>query len=79
MLVLTRRIGETIRIGDDVSISILDVQNGQVRVAIDAPREIPVHREEVYLAVQAENRQAADTARSTDPIDLWKKRGKSKP
>ena len=79
MLVLTRRIGETIRIGDDVSISILDVQNGQVRVAIDAPREIPVHREEVYLAVQAENRQAADTARSADPIDLWKKRGKSKP
>ena len=79
MLVLTRRIGETIRIGDDVSISILDVQNGQVRVAIDAPREIPVHREEVYQVVQAENRQAADTARSADPADLWKKRGPSKP
>ena len=74
MLVLTRRVGETIRIGDDVSISILDVQKGQVRVAIDAPREIPVHREEVYQVVQAENRQAADAAKAGDPAALWKKR-----
>jgi len=78
MLVLTRRVGETIRIGDDVSISILEVQKGQVRVAIDAPREIPVHREEVYQVVQAENRQAADTAKLADPSKLWK-RGTSKP
>ena len=80
MLVLTRRVGETIRIGDDVSICILDVQGGQVRVAIDAPREIPVHREEVYQLVQAENRQAADAARGADPAAMWKrKRGKSQP
>ena len=71
MLVLTRRVGEVIRIGDDVSISILEVQKGQVRVAIDAPREIPVHREEVYQLVQDENLRAADSARSSDPTDLW--------
>lgn len=78
MLVLTRRVGETIRIGDDVSISIIEVQNGQVRVAIDAPREIPVHREEIYQVVQAENRQAAQNARGADPASLWK-RGRAKP
>jgi len=77
VLVLTRKVGETIRIGDDVSISILEVQNGQVRVAIDAPREIPVHREEVYQQVQAENRRAADVARAIDPAAVWK-RGKRK-
>jgi len=81
MLVLTRRVGETIRIGDDVSICILDVQRGQVRVAIDAPREIPVHREEIYKAVQAENQRAADAARSHDPAALWKsnRRSEEKP
>jgi carbon storage regulator len=73
MLVLTRRVGEVIRIGDDVSICILDIQRGQVRVAIDAPREIPVHREEVYQLVQDENRQAAEAARSADPSALWRK------
>ena len=73
MLVLTRRIGEVIRIGDDVSICILDIQRGQVRVAIDAPREIPVHREEVYQQVQQENRQAAQTASSADLAALWPK------
>jgi carbon storage regulator len=79
MLVLTRRVGETIRIGDDVSICILEIQRGQVRVAIDAPRQIPVHREEVYLAVQEENKKAADTAQAVDPGKLWpgaRKKGK---
>jgi len=73
MLVLTRKAGEIIRIGDDVSICILDVQGGQVRIAIKAPREIPVHREEVYQQVQAENRLAADAARAGDPEALWRK------
>lgn len=73
MLVLTRRIGETIRIGDDVSVKILEIQRGQVRVAIDAPRTVPVHREEVYQAVQEENRQAAVAANKLDPTDLWRR------
>jgi carbon storage regulator len=72
MLVLTRRLGESIRIGDDISIRVLDIQRGQVRVAIDAPREIPVHREEIYQQVQEENRKAANAARRLDPAALWR-------
>lgn len=72
MLVLTRRLGESIRIGDDISIRVLDIQRGQVRIAIDAPREIPVHREEIYQQVQEENRKAADAARGLDLAALWR-------
>lgn len=72
MLVLTRRLGEIIRIGDDISIRVMDIQRGQVRVAIDAPREIPVHREEVYQQVQEENRRAAEAAQRADPAALWR-------
>ena len=74
MLVLARKAGEVIRIGDDVSICILEVSGGQVRVAIKAPREIPVHREEVYQQVQSENRRAAEAARASDPEALWRKK-----
>jgi carbon storage regulator len=77
MLVLTRKPGEIIRIGDDISICILDVSAGQVRIAIKAPREISVHREEIYQVVQAENRRAADTARSASPEELWRKQRKT--
>jgi carbon storage regulator len=73
MLVLTRRVGESIRIGDRITLRVLDVQRGQVRFAIEAPREIPVHREEIYLQVQEENRRAADAARGIDPTSLWRR------
>jgi carbon storage regulator len=73
MLVLTRRAGERIRIGDAITISILDIGRGQVRVAIEAPRDIPVHREEVYLQVQAANLEAARSAPDSDPAALWRK------
>ena len=52
MLILTRRNGESLKIGDDVTITVLDVKGNQVRIAIDAPREISVHREEVYDRIQ---------------------------
>lgn len=55
MLILTRRIGESVMIGDDVSITVLAVKGNQVRVGIDAPRHIAVHREEVYERVKAAN------------------------
>jgi len=56
MLVLTRRIGESVVIGDNViNISVLDIQRGQVRLGIDAPREVTVHREEIYRRIQDEN------------------------
>lgn len=59
MLVLTRKIDESIIIGDNIKITIVDVRNDQVKLGISAPREIPVHREEVYREIQEENRRAA--------------------
>ena len=59
MLVLTRKENESIMIGDDVEVKILDVKDNQVKVGIIAPKSVPVHRQEVYLAIQAENQSAA--------------------
>ena len=54
MLILTRRNGETIRIGDDIEVTVLAVTGNQTRIGIDAPQEIPVHREEVYQRILEE-------------------------
>jgi carbon storage regulator len=54
MLILTRRINETIMIGTDVRVTIIDVKGNQVRVGVAAPREVEVHREEVYEKIRAE-------------------------
>lgn len=59
MLVLSRRAGESINIGDDVVVTVLEVRGDVVRVGIAAPRSIRVHREEVYRELQAANREAA--------------------
>ncbi len=58
MLVLTRKLGENIRIGDSVKITVLEVRSGQVKLGIEAPPEVKVHREEIYARIQAENQKA---------------------
>lgn len=61
MLILTRRIGETVMIGDEVSITVLGVKGNQVRLGVNAPREVAVHREEIYSRIK--NEQVQDEAR----------------
>lgn len=59
MLVLTRKKSESIIINDEIEITVVDIQNDQVRIGIDAPKNIPVYRKEIYLAIKEENIKAA--------------------
>ena len=54
MLILTRRVGETLMIGDEVSVTVLGVKGNQVRIGVNAPREVAVHREEIYARIKKE-------------------------
>ena len=60
MLLLTRKLGENIRIGDDVKITIVEVKGNHVKLGIDAPPSVKVHREEIYARIQEENRKAQE-------------------
>ena len=57
MLILTRRIGESLRIGDDVTVTVLGVNGNQVRIGIEAPTHVTVHREEIYKKIKEENEE----------------------
>lgn len=60
MLILTRRVGESLMIGDDVSITVLGIKGNQVRLGVNAPKEISVHREEIYQRIQQEKAKAQE-------------------
>jgi carbon storage regulator len=62
MLILTRRVGETVVIGDDITVTVLGVKGNQVRLGVDAPREVAVHREEIFERIKRE--------RSNEEVDV---------
>jgi carbon storage regulator len=67
MLILTRRVGETVVIGDDVTVTVLGVKGTQVRVGINAPKKVTVHREEIYRRIQMEEGWGKDDHRKPEP------------
>ncbi|HAH95704.1 MAG TPA: carbon storage regulator [Firmicutes bacterium] len=69
MLVLTRKVNESIMIGDEVKITVVEVKGDQVKLGITAPRNIAVHREEVYEEIQRENRLASQSAAVGQELD----------
>ncbi|MET4160904.1 carbon storage regulator [Marinobacterium iners] len=60
MLILTRRVGETLMVGDDVTVTVLGVKGNQVRIGVNAPKDVSVHREEIYQRIQREKSQEPD-------------------
>ena len=66
MLVLTRKVGQNIMVGEDIRISVIEVRGKQVRLGVEAPGGLPIHREEVFLRIQEENLAAS----TTGPEDL---------
>ncbi|HPI94020.1 MAG TPA: carbon storage regulator CsrA [Deltaproteobacteria bacterium] len=63
MLILTRKVGESVAIGDDIQISVVEIKGTQVKLGIRAPREVSVHRQEIYLKIQEENLRASDVSK----------------
>jgi carbon storage regulator len=78
MLVLSRQRDESIMVGDNVQITIVDIRGDKVRLGIVAPAEIPVHRKEVYDAIQRENRKAAEVSREDLPVAATRPRNTRK-
>jgi carbon storage regulator len=68
MLIITRRPGEKIMLGDDIVVHVMEIVGNSVRVGIQAPRSVPVYREEIWNAVREENRAAADSTPADLPV-----------
>ena len=70
MLILSRKVNEKIMIGDDISIAIIEVRGDQVRIGVDAPRTVKVFRQEVFDAIKAENKAAAESKPVLPVVDF---------
>jgi len=79
LLILTRKTGETIAIGDDIKVQVIDIKGKYVRLGIQAPNIIPVHRQEVFERIQEANRQAAGLAPDdlSEIASFWEKQKRS--
>ncbi|MGI9570100.1 MAG: carbon storage regulator CsrA [Desulfobulbia bacterium] len=66
MLILTRKIGEAVKIGDDIEVSIIGVKGNQVRLGINAPNDVAVHREEIYERIKQDNQSSENQKPSED-------------
>ena len=75
MLILTRRPGESIYLGDDIKITVLSVQGKQIKVGLDVPGDLPVYREELFLRVQEQNKMALELSDQDllAATELWQK------
>ncbi|HEY2388637.1 MAG TPA: carbon storage regulator CsrA [Candidatus Binatia bacterium] len=80
MLVLTRKVGESIRIGSDVTVQVLAIRGGQVRIGLTAPSDVRIFREEIFRAVEDQNQQArlTDEDRLAGAAELWEEVGNGK-
>jgi len=72
MLVLTRKQGQSIIINNDITVKVIEISDGSVKIGINAPKNIPVHREEVYEEIQKENIRAAGTPKELNIKDILK-------